>query len=158
MSISLELDHIKAELKMSGWVNSYGECIDEKFMTHVYVCRRIIDLLTSMENKNKGDEALSILTDILDKMVNFLPVTPLRGEDDEWDEISPGNFRNKRYPDVIKTNEESINQSFDTARKVFCSSKKDAEGKEETIFFTNHESSVPITFPYMPEKEYVEVK
>ena len=88
----------------------------------------------------------------LTRLLMFLPLTPLTGEDDEWVEIRekemgrPSCFQNNRYSAVFKENGEAYN----IHGKLFSDN-----GGES--WYSCKESRVPITFPYsVPGKpEYI---
>jgi hypothetical protein len=65
----------------------------------------------------------------------FKPVSPLTGEDDEWNEIEPGLFQNKRYSAVFKRKDGT---AYNVEGKIFTD---DGE-----VWFTNKDSRVYITF------------
>lgn len=79
-----------------------------------------------------------------EKLARFEPLTPLTGEDDEWNEVGTGVFQNRRCPHVFKENGEA----YDMDGRVF----RDPDGS----CWTNSESRVPVTFPYIPKREYVD--
>jgi hypothetical protein len=83
---------------------------------------------------------------IFSKVARFEPLTPLTGEDDEWHEVGEGMFQNKRCPHVFKDAERG---AYDGNGRVF----REPSG----VCFTSSESSVPVTFPYTPTTEYVDV-
>lgn len=86
--------------------------------------------------------ALGIITRLLD----WKPITPLTGEDDEWNDVGRGTQQNKRCSAVFRENGEA----YYIEGKVFS----DNGGKS---WFTNRNSRVPVTFPYtVPDKpEYI---
>jgi hypothetical protein len=74
----------------------------------------------------------------------FKPLTPLTGEDDEWNEVRTGVFQNKIYSAVFKDGKDG--QAYNVEGKIFS----DDEGK---TWFTNRNSRVYIDFPYIvPDK------
>lgn len=84
-----------------------------------------------------GSYALSILTRLLD----WKPITPLTGEDDEWNEVGEGVYQNKRCSSVFKEN----GQAYWMDGKIFS----DDGGQ---TWWTNRNSRVPVTFPFtMPD-------
>lgn len=86
---------------------------------------------------------------IFEKVARFEPLTPLTGADDEWMEIGTQNggplFQNKRCSHVFK----DMNGAYDIDGKVF----REPSG----ACFTNSDSRVSVTFPYVPKREYVDV-
>lgn len=75
------------------------------------------------------------------KVASFEPLTPLTGSDDEWNEVGPGVFQNRRCSRVFKEN----GQAYDIDGIVW----RDPDG----MTFTNRDSRVPVTFPYTPKTE-----
>ena len=88
---------------------------------------------------------------LLERLMRFLPLTPLTGEDDEWNEIAPGKYQNRRCGRIFKEN----GQAYDIDGKAFS----DDGGR---TWFTNRNSRVPVSFPYevptKPEFVYLDRK
>jgi len=85
----------------------------------------------------------------LGKLLKYEPLTPLTGEPDEWDEVGPGVFQNRRCSRVFKQADRFDGQAYDLDGKVF----REPSG----VCFTSADSLTPITFPYWPKTEYVNV-
>lgn len=83
----------------------------------------------------------------LEKLLRYEPLRPLTGESAEWVEVGQGVFQNKRCSRVFKQVGRFDGQAYDIEGKVF---RRQGEGS-----FTNHDSFVPITFPYRPTTEYI---
>lgn len=83
---------------------------------------------------------------MISKLLNYKPITPLTGEDDEWNEVGTGVFQNKRCSEVFKENGEA----YTIHGRVFS----DNGGRN---WFTSVGSRVPVVFPYsVPDKpEYI---
>ncbi|MHB8284375.1 MAG: hypothetical protein ACYDD1_06835 [Caulobacteraceae bacterium] len=81
---------------------------------------------------------------ILEKLLRFEPLTPLTGEDDEWNEVGYGTWQNRRCGRVFK---KADGAAYDIDGKVFV----DPNGAA----FTSRDSRVPVTFPYTPKTERV---
>lgn len=75
----------------------------------------------------------------------FKPLSPLTGDDSEWTQISDNIYQNKRCSSVFK--EKDV--AYDINGKVFL--------EPNGVAYTNIKSHVNITFPYIPETEYVNV-
>lgn len=82
---------------------------------------------------------------VFEKVARFEPLTPLTGADSEWMEVGKGMFQNVRCSHVFKQN----GQAYDIDGKVF----REPDGS----CFTNFDSRVPVTFPYTPKREYVDI-
>jgi hypothetical protein len=91
---------------------------------------------------------------ILKNVLNFEPVTPLTGEDDEWELINEqmggreGLYQNKRCSHVFKED----GQAYDSEGRIFYPTG------QPDLSYTGASSHVPVTFPYTPTREYVEVE
>ena len=83
---------------------------------------------------------------IFEKLARFEPLTPLTGEDDEWVEVGTGVFQNRRCSHVFKENGEA----YDSEGRIF----REPNG----TCYTSRHSRVPVTFPYTPKREYVDVE
>jgi len=94
-----------------------------------------------------GRYALNILTKLLD----FKPLTPLTGEDDEWHDVSiygsNTKYQNKRCSSVFKDVDGSCH---DIDGKVFWEWYKDENGEAVKTYYSGSGCSVPVTFPYTP--------
>ncbi len=93
-----------------------------------------------------GRYALNILTKLLD----FKPLTPLTGEDDEWTLVGDGHWQNKRCSSVFK----DVNGSCsDIDGKVFWEWQRNEDGQAVKTYYHGYGCSTPVTFPYTPPKE-----
>ena len=78
------------------------------------------------------------ITDLLFKVLDHLPLSPLTGDEKEWEYKSPGLEVNKRCPRVIR--EDGV--AYDTQAVMF----EHPDGYQNF----NAKSKQPITFPYVP--------
>ena len=89
--------------------------------------------------------------DLLTKLLDFKPLTPLTGEDDEWTDISDygdsPSYQNKRYSSVFKNPD---GEAYDINGKVFWEWYRDENGKAHKSFYSSRGCRLPVTFPYMP--------
>ncbi|TXH48636.1 MAG: hypothetical protein E6Q97_24345 [Desulfurellales bacterium] len=79
------------------------------------------------------------------RLARYEPLTPLTGDDDEWREVDAGLFQNKRCSRVFKDE----TGAYDIDGRVF----REPSG----ACFTNRDSRVYVTFPYIPTTEYIDV-
>lgn len=91
----------------------------------------------------------SYATSVLQKLLKHEPITPLTGEPSEWNEVSDGVFQNNRCSRVFKQADRFNGQAYDIDGRVFC--------EPSGAVYTSKDSFVPITFPYTPQTEYVDV-
>lgn len=85
------------------------------------------------------------------RALSWQPIAPLTGENDEWVEVGlefSGKplWQNRRCPRVFK---EEDSGAWDYQGRVF----RHSDGTS----FINKDSRVPVTFPYHPKTEYVDV-
>lgn len=92
----------------------------------------------------------SIQRNIFDRLANYNPLSPLTGEDDEWNEVGTDVYQNKRCSHIFKEGKDG--PAYDSEGKVF----RDKDG----YTYQSRDSRVFITFPYnVPSKpEIVDVE
>ena len=87
---------------------------------------------------------------MLERLMRFKPISPLTGEDDEWNEISHGSWQNKRCSSVFK---DVDGNAYDIDGVIVS----DNGG---ITWFTSGRFRKNITFPYFPpthpENVYIE--
>lgn len=76
---------------------------------------------------------------VIDRLLQFKPLTPLTGDDSEWGDVGEGLLQNMRHHSVFKENGDCYN----VEGKVFS----DDGGK---TWFFSAKSRTPVTFPYTP--------
>lgn len=82
---------------------------------------------------------------LFEKVAAYEPLTPLTGADDEWVDHGDGHFQNKRCSHVFKHND----YAYDSTGRIF----REPSG----ACYTNRDSRVQVTFPYVPKREYIDV-
>ena len=140
------LHHAQTEFRAAGWLDEQGKFKDEM---QEAICDDAVALLTLFSEQGHSGTSASYLVNILKKLMMFEPLVPLTGEDWEWVEVNEGVFQNMRCSHVFKRADCFNGQAYDSNGKVFCESNG--------CCFTNSDSRVPITFPYTPKTEYVNV-
>ena len=115
------------------------------------VANAILELLELFDKQGHSGFSAPYVIGKFERLAMFKPITPLTGEDDEWNEVSTGFFQNKRYSAVFKDSKDG--KAYDSKGKVFS----DDGGK---TWFTNRDSRIYIDFPYTvpeyPEKVILE--
>ena len=86
------------------------------------------------------------------RLLNYKPLLPLTGEDNEWVEVGGGMEQNRRHSTVFRKDKDN-STAYDIEGKVFSD-----DGGE--TWFTSKDSIIPIKFPYtVPESpEHVIIK
>lgn len=122
------------ELELSGWCDKdafYGDMIS--------VC--ILDMMRQFYEEGHSGMSASVVSTIFGKLSDFQPLTPLTGQDDEWNEIGNDEFQNKRRSSVFKRD----GVAYDMNGKVFRNKGGSC--------YTSSGSRVNIEFPYTPTIE-----
>jgi len=136
------VDYAKAELKRIGMLDS-GEPYNDN------VGKAILDLIELFASQGHTGFTAPYTIRVFERLAMFKPLTALTGENDEWNELSDGDYQNKRYSAVFK---EKDGKAYNIEGKKFT------DNGGET-WFTGKESRVEITFPYVvpdkPEEVYL---
>lgn len=142
------VDYAKEELKRIGMIDS-GEPYNDM------VTKAILDLVEMFASQGHSNFTAPYTAHTFERLVMFKPLTPLTGEDDEWD-LAPFRskneevYQNNRYSSVFKNGKDG--QAYNIDGKIFSNDG----GK---TWFLNSDSRVYITFPYTvpdkPEKVYL---
>ena len=134
--MSTLIKHLERELRYAGLLSG-TDPIEEKLVEDL---RSLVALFASQNHSGgTGFQTLQLL----DRIVNFKPLTPLAGAEIEWEPIDqmPGWLQNVRCTSVIK---DDSGQSRDIGMKpvyVF----------PDGVTVTKSTDEAPIiTFPYMP--------
>lgn len=139
-------NHALAEFRAAGWLDETGAYIDEM---QGALCEHVLTLLRVFSDEGHSGSTAPYTVNLFKKLAMFEPLVPLTGEDWEWHEPSPGVFQNKRCSRVFKQADRFNGQAYDIEGRVF---------REPTgACYTGAESRVPVTFPYTPKTEYVNV-
>jgi len=101
------------------------------------VAKAILDLLGVFDHQGHSGFSAPYVIGKFERLAMFKPLTPLTGEDDEWNEVGTGVFQNKRYSAVFKDE----TGAYNAEGRIFS----DDGGK---TWFTKRDSRVYIDFPY----------
>lgn len=63
--------------------------------------RAVIEMVEVFDRQEHSGFSAQITIKVLNRLLRFKPLTQLTGEPDEWIETAPGEFQNKRSPDVF---------------------------------------------------------
>lgn len=97
------------EFKILGWDKSDDEMQKE-------VCKDLIELLTVLSKQGHSGFSINYVLSLFTKLANFKPLSPLTGEDSEWNDVGTyhdqsGNeiklFQNRRCSSVFKDSKDS---------------------------------------------------
>jgi hypothetical protein len=130
--------HAERELRAAGLYDEdsdYGGMLAESTM-------RLIQCFAA---EGHSGFSAGMQVSIFEKLARFQPLGPLTGDDDEWMVVCDGLHQNKRCSHVFKEN----GQAYDAEGRIF----REPDG----CCYTSCDSRVPVTFPYTPKREYVDV-
>ncbi|MGL5618461.1 MAG: hypothetical protein ACRDDC_02335 [Tannerellaceae bacterium] len=155
--------HAEREFFAAGWTDKAGNFKDEM---QELICKQILELLQVFSDHGHSGSTAPYAINLFSKLAKFEPIVPLTGEDWEFNEVSEGVFQNNRCSHVFKQADRFDGQPYDIEGKVFYEwVERDLEEDEDGFpgkhkyksCYTNSGSRVPVTFPYTPSTEYVEV-
>lgn len=110
--------------------------------------RDIIEIIERFAAQGHSGSSASYAISCLERLLRYEPLTPLRGTDDEWNEVGEQNggplYQNNRCSRVFK----DPTGAYDIYGKVF----REPNG----ACFTSRDSRVAVTFPYTPTTIFVD--
>lgn len=101
----------------------------------------ILDIIKVFVNQGHSGCSANYMISILTRLLDWKPITPLIGNDDEWNEVGQGVYQNRRCPTIFK-NDKNNSMAYNGEGKVFS----DDDGE---TWYTNIDSRIPVTFPYL---------
>jgi hypothetical protein len=143
------LDHAERELDLMG--------MEDDGDMNGMMRRHIIHMVKEFSNEGHSGFSASYAIQVLEKLLKFEPITPLTGEDWEWNDVSEISgdtlYQNARCGHVFKDKD----GAYDIDGKVFWSWMTDEKtGEKFKSHYTSRDSRVPVTFPYIPTTVYEE--
>jgi hypothetical protein len=135
------IQHAKRELLAAGYDPNQKEEDPDK-----WIQQNLLDLLRVMSMQGHSGFSAGYLVSTFEKLARFQPLVPLKGDDSEWVEVCPQVWQNNRSSNVFK---DADGRAYQYDGRVF----REPSG----ACFTNGDSRVYITFPYVPTREYVDV-
>lgn len=124
------VDYAKEELRRIGMIDSGHPYNDA-------VSKAILDLIELFASQGHSGFTAPYTVNTFKRLAMFKPLTPLTGEDNEWNELKSGEYQNKRYCAVFK---EKDGKAYNSEGKIFTD---DGE-----VWYSSKDSFVEITFPY----------
>lgn len=132
--------YAEEELRRAGWFDPdafYGDMVAKAVLRSV----RVFSI--------EGHSGMSagLVSSITKTVCMFRPLTPLTGDDDEWNEVGDGVLQNRRMSSVFKNPD---GRAYWIAGRIF----REPSGAT----YTNSDSRVDVEFPWLPrDPEIVEV-
>lgn len=142
------LQEIYLNEDLQDWIDSFEDEMDKQ------ICREVVELLEVVATLDINEQPQAVEWFI--KLMKNIPMAPLTGEDDEWNEYDPGEFQNKRCSAVFKKQD---NKAYYLDAVIF--NDKEGMGTFTGSIWVNgvrYFSRQYISFPYEPVNHYVEVE
>lgn len=133
------------EFEAAGWVTADGTWDDEM---QKHMCEQVLELLDLLSEHGHSGSSAPYAIRLFQKLAAFEPITPLTGEDSEWNLCGETLFQNRRCGHVFRDSTRFGGQAYDAERRIFR--------RPDGHCYTNYKSAVPIVFPYVPGTEYVD--
>ena len=150
------LSHAKDELDRIGMTEDSPDEMNRMMRKHV------LHMMQEFANEGHSGFSASYAISILTKLMDFKPLSPLTGRDDEWHNVSDygpePHWQNIRRSSVFK---DADGTCYDIDGKVFWEWAMPYEegGKPYKSYYACRESRVPVTFPYtVPDKPIYEYR
>jgi len=105
----------------------------------------VMELIEVFAAQGHSGMSASLVRELFNKLAAYEPLRPLTGDESEWSEVSEGLFQNKRCSHVFKENGEA----YDIDGRIFVT--------PDGSCYTSKDSRVPVTFPYTPKSEYIDI-
>ena len=122
----------------------------DEYGAQEFINESVLEIVKIFSEQGHSNLTAECAISILERLLRFKPLTPLTGEDDEWQEAYAGVLQNKRYSSVFKYQDGTV---IDIQGVVVSS-----DGG--TTWYTNGDFRKKIKFPYTvptaPEHVYIE--
>lgn len=132
------VDHAKRELQAAG-------LFDKDSAYDGMLAESVMELVEVFAKQGHSGMSAPMCIRLFERVAMFEPLGPLTGAPEEWNEVGPGIYQNNRCSHVFKENGEA----YDSEGRIF----REPDGS----CYQSIESRVPVTFPYTPKREYVDV-
>lgn len=133
--------HAKNELKLLGGEDDEMQQLMDK---------DILQIVEIFANQGHSGFSASYAISILRRLLAFMPITPLTGEDDEWEEPDVDRYtqQNKSYSSVFRNSK--TNESYDINAVTFYYGDDTSEWNRGGVRYG-------ITFPYAPKESSIKL-
>lgn len=138
------VSHARFELEKAGLFDK------EKDFYGGMTGKSVIELIELFAKQGHSGMSAPIVISLFKELANFKPISPITGDDDEWNEVGDEMFQNKRLSSVLKDGKDGRPYYLDA---IVWSD----EGGSFTGTVDGIKSSQFISFPFMPKTFYVKV-
>ena len=136
------LEHADSELRLAG----FNPDSKDFFSRTIY--KNIMEIVKAFSGQGHSGGSAEVVTGILGSLLAYKPLSPLTGEDSEWNTQNPGFIQNVRLSSVFK--DPKTGECYDIDGIVF-------EEPNGVRFGSGQWSRVPVTFPYTQNRRVVKV-
>ena len=148
--------HALVEFKAAGWLDENDKFKDEM---QALICNQVLRLLDIFGGQGHTGSTAPYTINLFKTLAMFEPVSPLTGLDWEWVDVSDRSPENKPLWQNVRCGRifKDENHAYDIEGIVWYNWSTDEKtGEKFKSHFTNRESRVPVTFPYLPKTEVKE--
>lgn len=138
------VSHAKKELELAGLFGKETDFYGGN------TGKAVLELIKVFAKQGHSGMSAGIVVSLFKTLASYKTISPLTGEDSEWNDVGNGQFQNNRCSRVFKGNDRFNGKAYDIDGKIFS----DDKGR---TWFTNHNSFIPITFPYDTDIEPIKV-
>ena len=115
------------------------------------MAKDVLEIVEVFAKQGHSGVSANYCLGLLTKLLDYKPLSPLTGEDSEWEDVfeyggDDMHYQNKRCSRVFK---DKNGRTYDIQGKVFI--------EPDGISYTSRDSIVDVIFPYTPETQYVKV-
>ncbi len=142
-------DYTIREFKACGWLKDDGSYKDEM---QEMICKNMLDIIKIFEKQGHTDLTGNYVISHLTQLLKYEPISPLTGEDSEWNNINNGKFQNKRCSHVFKDSKDG--KAYDSEAIIFYHENDDGSKSH----FGSRDSIQFIEFPYTPKPTFVKAE
>ena len=137
------LEHAKIELDLLGLREDSEDKINVAMRNH------ILHMVTEFAEEGHSEFSAQYAINILTKLFAYKPLSPLTGDDSEWQDVDGTSLRqNKRCSRVFKDE----NGAWDIDGIHFWEwVNEEGTDRSHKSYYTTKDSKVPIKFPYIPK-------
>ena len=128
----------RRELEITGWFKEDG-------MYDGMIGPSVMRLIEVFAAEGHSGLSANIAISLFERVARQEPLSPLSGEDHEWNEVEPGLYQNNRCSHVFKKD----GCAYDINGRIFR--------RSNGVTYTNRDSHVDVEFPYTPCCVWVDV-
>lgn len=132
------VNHAKKEMEIAGMYKD--EDGPNKWMRD-----SVLELIEVFSRQGHSGASAPWCIGLFEKLASFGIISPITGEESEWNEIGTGVLQNKRCSHVFKEN----GIAYDIEGIIFR--------EKDGCCFVSRDSRVNIKFPYTPTRQYKDV-